>query len=160
MSYKIIILAPSAGGKSTLMRYLRENTDLNIFETDEEVLKANNNIWPSDNDYKNKVLVPQTTEEIIKKDNIIFFASYIPTELVKKSKANGFRIIVINLTFEQLAERNKKRMNEENYNDATPWFKGQLDNYQKLSKDNLIDEKIDGSHAVLQIAEEIIKLTK
>jgi guanylate kinase len=33
---KIIILAPSAGGKSTLMRYLREHTKLNVREMDEE----------------------------------------------------------------------------------------------------------------------------
>jgi predicted ABC-type ATPase len=160
MSYKIIVLAPSAGGKSTLMRYLRKYTDLHISETDEEVLKANSNIWPTDNNYKNQVLVPQTTEEIIKKEDIIFFASYIPTELIRKAKENGFRIIVINLTLEQLAERNKKRMNEENYDDATPWFKGQLDDYQRLSEEDLIDEKINGNQPVLQIAEEIIKLTK
>ena len=46
MSYKIIILAPSCGGKSSLMRYLREHTDLHIVETDEEVMKANNDVWP------------------------------------------------------------------------------------------------------------------
>jgi len=37
-----MILAPSAGGKSKLMRYLREHSDLQVAETDEEVTKANN----------------------------------------------------------------------------------------------------------------------
>jgi hypothetical protein len=33
------------------MRYLREHTDLYIAETDEEVMKANNDVWP-DNEIK------------------------------------------------------------------------------------------------------------
>ena len=44
MNYKIIVLAPSCGAKSSLMRYLREHTDLQIAETDEEVMKANNDV--------------------------------------------------------------------------------------------------------------------
>ncbi len=81
MTYKIIVLAPSCGGKSSLMRYLREHTDLQIAETDEEVMKANNDVWP-DNDFKNQVLVPQTTKEIISRKNVIYFASYIPNDLL------------------------------------------------------------------------------
>ena len=60
MNYKLIILAPSCGGKSSLMRYLREHTGLHIAETDEEVMKANDGVWPDD-ELKNKVLVPKTT---------------------------------------------------------------------------------------------------
>lgn len=82
-TYKLIILAPSCGGKSSLMRYLREHTDLHIAETDEEVMKANNDVWPDD-ELKNKVLVPRTTNEIISRENVVYFASYIPTELIQK----------------------------------------------------------------------------
>ncbi|HUD06604.1 MAG TPA: hypothetical protein VMR34_01835 [Candidatus Saccharimonadales bacterium] len=76
MSKKLIVLAPSLGGKSTLMRYLREHTDLVIAEMDEEVMKANNNTWPTDDDYKNKILVPKIVKEIIKKDKVIVMVQY------------------------------------------------------------------------------------
>lgn len=56
MNYKIIILAPSAGRKSTLMQHLREHSKLKVAETDEEVTKANNGVWPDD-EYKNNVLI-------------------------------------------------------------------------------------------------------
>ena len=158
MNYKIIILAPSAGGKSTLMRYLREHTDLHISETDEEVLKANNNIWPADNDYKNRILVPQIAEEIIRQDNVIFFASYIPTELIKKAEENGFKVVLLNLTLDQLKKRNIKRMEKEGYEDAMPWFKGQLDNYKRLSNERLVDEIIDGNKPTNQICDELVNM--
>ncbi len=94
MAYKLLILAPSAGGKSTLLRYLREHTDLNIAETDEEVMKANMGEWPDDK-LKNEILVPQTTKEIISRPAVVYFASYIPEELIKSARSNGFRIILL-----------------------------------------------------------------
>ncbi len=109
MNYKLIILAPSCGGKSSLMRYLREHTDLHIAETDEEVMKANNDVWPDD-ELKNKVLVPKTTNEIITRENVIYFASYIPTELLQKAKKKGFKIIVLETPLEVLNKRNTNRM--------------------------------------------------
>ena len=158
MNYKLIVLAPSTGGKSTLMRYLREHTDLHVVETDEEVMKANNNVWPDDNNYKDQVLLPKVTNEIIKQDDVLFIASYIPTELLRKAKERGFKIIILQLTLEELKRRNAKRMNEESYDDATPWFKGQLEDYQRLSQEGLVDSIIDGHQNISQIVGEITRL--
>lgn len=159
MSYKLIILAPSCGGKSSLVRYLREHTDLHIAETDEEVMKANNNVWPDD-DLKNKVLVPQTTNEIISRENVIYFASYIPTELIQKAKMSGFKIIVLEIPLHELVKRNTERMSVEGYDDVSQWFSGQLDSYKELSKRNLIDQAINGNQQIDKTAEEIQRLTK
>jgi dephospho-CoA kinase len=158
MAYKLIILAPSAGGKSTLMRYLREHTGLHITETDEEVMKANNNVWPSD-ELKNEILVPQTTKEIITRDSVVYFASYIPEELIKKARLNGFKVILLTISIEELVKRNKKRMQLENYQDATPWFAMQLDDYERLKKSGLIDVVIDGTQTVEILAEQIVSFT-
>jgi len=154
VSYKIIILAPSAGGKSTLMRYLREHSTLHVAETDEEILRANNGTWPTD-DYKNKVLIPQTTNEIISQTNIVYLAKDMPDDLLRKARDNGFKVIVLRLTLQQLNERNTRRINEEGYDDASQWFKGQLEHLENLSKAGLVDEYIDGNLPTAEIASKL-----
>lgn len=157
MNYKLIILSPSCGGKSSLMRYLREHTDLHIAETDEEVLKANNGVWPDD-ELKNKVLVPKTTNEIITRENVIYFASYIPTELLQKAKEKDFKIIVLETPLEVLNKRNTNRMKVEGYDDVSQWFKGQLDNYQSLAEKHIVDQEVNGNQTVEKVAAEIKSL--
>jgi len=151
MNYKLIILSASCGGKSSLMRYFREHTDFHIAETDEEVMKANNDVWP-DNELKNKVLVPKTTNEIISRDNVIYFASYIPTDLLSKAKSKGFKIILLDVPLEVLNIRNKKRMEEEGYDDVSQWFEGQLNNFEELKKDGIIDVTINGNSSTADVA--------
>ncbi len=84
MSYKIMILAPSAGGKSTLTRYLREHTDLHVAETDEEVVKANGSncgrsCWLNEKLEQIRALTPLTTPAMKKIDDssIFFMAVYV-----------------------------------------------------------------------------------
>ena len=154
MNYKIIVLSPSCGGKSSLMRYLREHTDLHIAETDEEVMKANNDVWP-DNDLKNKVLVPQTTNEIISRENVIYFASYVPGDLLLKAKQKGFKIVILEVPLKVLNERNEKRMAEEKYDDVSPWFSGQLDNFKELKSKGITDYFINGNQAIEKVADNL-----
>ena len=160
MAYKLIILAPSCGGKSTLMRYLREHSNLDIAESDEEVMGANNDIWPSDHDLKNKILIPLITKEIIKSDSVIFFASYIPEDSIREARDKGFKVALLDISMEELIQRNKKRMAQENYQDATPWFAMQLDDYEQLKKSGLIDTKIDGAKNVEKLSKEIITMAE
>jgi len=154
MNYKIIVLAPSCGGKSSLMRYLREHTDLHIAETDEEVMKANNNVWPN-NDLKNKVLVPQTTNEIISRESVIYFASYIPDDLLIKAKQKGFKIVILEVPLNILSERNEKRMADEKYDDVSPWFNGQLDNFKELKSKGITNYSINGNQDIEKVADDL-----
>lgn len=155
MPKQLIILAPSAGGKSTLMRYLRENTDLPVFEMDEEVLSANGNKWPDDNDYKDNVLVPLIVEKIIDKPEAVYLASYVPDDLLKEAHTKGFRVVLINVSLAELIKRNKKRMEVEKYADSTTWLQPQLDSFNKLAEKGLIDTHIDGHQDTASIASEI-----
>ena len=155
-----MVLAPSAGGKSTLMRYLREHTDLHIAETDEEVVKANNNEWPSDDEYKDSVLIPQTTSEIISRAEVVYFMKDVPVDLLKKARQNGFKVVVLKLTINQLKDRNTKRMKEEGYDDASQWLQGQLDELDRLNHQGLVDVIIDGNLPTPRIADEILGLIK
>jgi len=141
------------------MRYLREQSELEITETDEEVMKANNNIWPSDHDLKNKILIPLITKEIIKSDSVIFFASYIPEDSIREARDKGFKVALLHISMEELIQRNKKRMAQENYQDATPWFAMQLDDYEQLKKSGLIDVVIDGTQTIEILAEQIVSFT-
>jgi predicted ABC-type ATPase len=159
MSKRLIILAPSAGGKSTLMRYLRDNTNLPIFEMDEEIMSANHNEWPSDNQYKDDVLVPKIVQAIIEKPEAIYLASYIPEDLLETARAKGFRIVLINISLHELMNRNKKRMDKEKYADSTPWLQLQLDSFDSIVEKGLIDTQIDGHQDTETIADEIIAIT-
>jgi predicted ABC-type ATPase len=158
MSKRLIILAPSAGGKSTLMRYLRENSNLSVFEMDEEVMSANGDKWPDDNNYKDTVLVPQIVAKIINKPNAIYIASYVPEVLLKKARSKGFCVVLINVTLVELTERNKKRMEAERYADSTPWLQLQLNTFNKLVEKGLIDHQIDGHKDIDNIARKIVAL--
>ena len=152
---KLILLAPSAGGKSTLMRYMRENTDFNLREMDEEVLKENDNKWPDDNDYKDRVLVPRIVKKIIGEDDVLYLASYVPEELLVKARNSGFRVLLIDISKEELDRRNKERTDDEHYADASPWLQLQLDTFDKLKNKGLVDETIDGHSSTKEIASAI-----
>lgn len=160
MSYKVIILGPSAAGKSTLMRYLRKRTDLRISEMDEEVTKANGGKWPSDNKYKDQVLVPKIVDDILKEDEVVYIASYIPADLVEKAKQSGFKIALLQLGHKQFGERNTQRIKAEGYDDASPWFQKQLDAYRKLNEAGLVDEVINAHDSTSEIADKVLRLTR
>lgn len=118
-------------------------------------MKANGGKWPSDNDYKDQVLVPRIVEDIIKKPEIVYLASYVPKGLIEKARQNGFQVVSIHVTLEELQVRNKNRMEEEGYDDATPWQQLQLDNFSELTESGLIDVQIDGHQEPKGIAKEI-----
>ena len=158
MSKRLIILAPSAGGKSTLMRYLRDNSDLPVFEMDEEVMRANGNEWPRDNDYKDKVLVPQIVKNILEKPRVVYLASYIPEDLLEIARTKGFKVILIAVSVDELLKRNNKRIEQENYDDSSPWIEGQLKTYKGLVEKGLVDVSINGEQDIKTIADEIITL--
>ncbi len=139
------------------MRYMRKHTDLEIAETDELVMEANNGAWP-DNDLKNNVLVPKTTLEVISRQNVIYFASFVPDELIIKARASGFKVLVLSLPHDELLRRNKQRMKDEGYQDAEPWFEIQLSTYERLSDQGLVDEVIDAKKDVKSLSEQIVSL--
>ncbi len=157
MGYKLLVLAPSAGGKSTLTRYLREHSDLNIAETDEEVVKANNGVWPPSG--KDKELVRQTAIEVLSRDNIVYMMKDMPRDLLLLARKQGFKVVVLDLTHAQLLEHNKKRMAEEGYDDASEWFAGQLKELNSHVADNLVDEHINGNLPTAEIAATIVQLS-
>ena len=140
------------------MRYLRQHSSLNIREMDEEVMKANNDIWPDDNAYKDQVLVPKVLQEILQMKGVIYLTSYVPEELLKEARNHDFKIVLLDISLEELQRRNQERMKVEGYADATPWLQLQLDTFARLSKDGLIDVIVEGENLAPVIAEELLSL--
>ena len=120
-------------------------------------MRANNNIWPDD-ELKNKVLVPETTDEILSREAVIYLASYIPDKLLVKARGLGFKIVLLHIDMQSLQDRNMQRMSVENYQDATPWLQMQLDTFERLKSTGLIDEVIDGTQTTEELATYISKL--
>lgn len=155
-NYKVIILGAQCSGKTTIVRFLRETKDLPIIEEDEAFTKLNNGTYPSDIEYKENVLRPKLEEEIKKSENLIFITSYCNPDLVRDLKSKGFKIIQLVLDRAKLEERNKKRMAEQGYDDATQWMEENLKFHQKMQDEGLVDKIIDTDKPVEEVAKDIL----
>lgn len=154
---KLLVIGPQLSGKTTLARYLREHTDLNISEVDEEILAANDGTWPSDNAHKDKVLIPAIYQRMAQLDNIVFFANYFaPLSQVETFRAAGFTVVLLELPYEEMLRRNKHRMEQEGYEDATQWLMGQLENHNEIRKAGLVDRVIDATLPTSEVAQLLI----
>ncbi len=154
---KILVIGPQLSGKTTLVRYLRQHTNLNASEIDEEILAANGGVWPSDNDYKDDVLIPEIYQKVAKQEHIIFFANYFyPLSQVEMFKDHGFTVVQLKLSYDEMLRRNHDRMEHEGYEDATPWLKGQLENHEEILAAGLIDKTIDATLPTAEITNQLL----
>ena len=156
--YKVIIIGTSLTGKTMLIRYLREKSNLQIQEIDEELTKLNGGSFPKDDNYKNTVLVPQVKAKVLLNENILFFtnAHYFTPEDLLTVRQKGFKIVQLFLNKEELEKRNKQRVQNEGYEDHSRWFDSML-KYQKEIKDKgLIDKVIETNKPVEEVAQELM----
>jgi len=155
--YKAIVIGTSLTGKTTLMRYLRKTSNLQIQEIDEELTQLNGGHWPKDDNYKNSVLVPKIKKNVLSHDNILFFtnAHYFSALDLEIARQKDFKIIQLFVDKEELERRNKNRMENEGYEDHSQWFDSMLQ-YQKDIKDKgLVDKVIETNKPVEEIAQDL-----
>lgn len=160
MKDKVIIIGASTVGKSSLVKYLRETTNLVLDEMDEMLTRMNNGVYPKDGDLKHKVLMPQMVQEILGQDKIIFFANTNAFSLEDLETAHtlGFMIILLVLSPEKMEVRNKQRMEHEGYDDISMYFKYMIE-YQELIKDKrVVDKEINTDQPVESIAGELLEI--
>jgi hypothetical protein len=156
---KAIIIGTSLSGKTTLVRYLRTNTKLPILEIDEELTRVNNGVYPTDDNYKHTVLTPQIIEDVLGRNEVVFFTNtdYFTLEDLKIAQKNGFRIVQLSLDLIELQKRNKFRVENEGYSDLSQWLEGMI-NYQTTIKEKgLVDKVIDAKQTTENIANELIE---
>ena len=154
---KIIVIGPSLSGKTTLVKELRKNTNLLISEIDEELTALNGGEYPSDIDHKNNVLLPQVIKKILNQKELIFFTNtnFFSEKDLKNAKNLGFKIIQLNVDYQELLNRNSNRIKTENYQDSSPWLKGMLAYQKDIQEKGLVDAVIDANKPISEIIDRL-----
>jgi len=150
---KVIIIGSSLSGKTTLVKELRKNNCPLVSEMDEELTTLNKGEYPLDIDYKNNILLPKVIKKVLNQKDIVFFtnANYFSEKDLKKAKNLGFKIIQLNVDYQELLNRNSNRIKTENYQDSSPWLKGMLAYQKDIQENGLIDAVIDANKPVSEI---------
>lgn len=157
---KALVIGASLSGKTNIVKYLRSNTDVRVSEMDEELTKLNKGDYPTDNEYKHKVLSPKIISEILNQENIVFFTNtdYFTLDDLLKAKEKGFKIIQLEIDLDELKRRNEYRVANEGYDDLSKWFKGMLQYQEVLKKKGIIDKTVHADQPVENIVKEIQKV--
>ena len=153
---KIVILGPQCSGKTTLKKCLQKHSDLPLVEEDEIFSDLNGGSYPTDIEYKEKLLRPKLEDKIRQSDNVIFLTSYCSFSLLNELKSKGFKIIQLVLEKEEFEKRNKKRMEKEGYDDANMWANQVFGFHQELKDKGLTDMEINANQPIEVIAKKIL----
>ncbi len=126
-----------------------------IIEEDEAFTRLNGGTYPTDIDFKENILRPRLEKEIRNTENIIFITSYCNPLLLKELKSKGYKITQLVCDREKLLERNKKRMEENGYDDARQWLDENLVFHQEVQGQGLVAKTIDTDRPIEMVAEEL-----
>lgn len=156
--YKAVIIGTSLSGKTTVIRYLRENTQLFIKEIDEELTTLNGGSYPNDDVYKHTVLAPKIIAKVLESEKILFFTNvdYFTPENLFAARQKGFKIIQLYVDKEELNKRNKYRIENDGYEDHSQWFDAMLQYQTNIKDKGLVDTVINTQKPVETIAQELI----
>lgn len=157
MVNKSLIIGSSLTGKTTLVKYLRDNLNMEVLEIDEELNRLNGGTFP-DMEYKNNVLIPKIKNEVLNKDEIIFFSNvhYYTPEDIEVARQRGFKIILLSVDRRELKARNQHRVENEGYKDQRQWLDAQLQRQREIEDKGLIDMVIETNRPVEDIAQELV----
>jgi len=155
---KLIVIAPSLAGKTTLARYLKPLLLTRVCEIDELITKINGGVFPTDDNYKHRVIAPKVIKYILDQESILFLTNtdYWGSNDLVKAKENGFKIVLINTPKDELLRRNVERMKHEGYADMSVFIDGML--LYMNSVKNLADREIDGTLRYQEIGDIIVAL--
>lgn len=156
---KAIIIGTSLAGKTTLIKYLRNTTKLPVSEMDEELTRLNNNVYPTDDNYKHSVLTPKVVNSILDLNEIIFFTNtdYFTPQNLREARKKGFKVIQLLLNIEELQRRNEFRVKNEGYSDLSKWFEGMIKYQENIKLEGLVDKEIVATKPVEDIANELLR---
>jgi shikimate kinase len=153
---KIFVFAVQCGGKTTLAKYLRNLTDHEVVEMDDEIVQLNGGSWPRDMQHKITNLEPIVYSDISAKHDVIFIDSHLATERAIKLKGSNFKILYVELSRGELTQRNKHRFESGSQDDAIQWIDMELKNAEELHDKGLFDYAINGEQPTEKIAKELL----
>lgn len=157
---KLFVFAVQCAGKTTVAKYLRMNTNFNVVEIEDEILKLNAGRWPKDDHFKEEVLIPQILEQICAMPEVIFFENHMSVERTVQLKKAGFSVVLLKVSRDELLRRNQRRIEKEGYDDASKWIDSEIENASELERHKLIDASIDGESSTEEVAGGIINLAR
>lgn len=160
MKDKVIVIGASTVGKSSLIKYLREHTNLVIDEMDEMLTRMNDGVYPKDGDYRHKILEPRMVKEVLAQDNVIFFSNtniFSIADLEHAHKLN-FLIVLLILSREKMEMRNKQRMELEGYDDVSMYFRYMLEYQEQIKAGGVVDKEIATDQPVDSVAAELLEI--
>ncbi len=155
---KAIIIGSSLSGKTTVVRHLRENYDLNVSEMDEELTEINGGKFPKDAKKKHDVLAPKVIKQILSLPNILFFTNtdYFSDQQLTNAKKLGFTIVQLYLKLNDLEKRNRYRIENEGYDDMSQWLEGMVIYQDRIFKKRLVDHRINATKPTPEIVEDLL----
>ena len=157
---RLFILGAAGSGKTSLCRYLRgfpaRRQALDVVDVDDEVLRLNWGVWP-DIDTKNNVVRPQMFEFVCAIPDVLVFDSYLFVEESVLLHHAGFKIVLLEVSEEEIRRRQAVRLAEEGWTNVE-WFDWNQSAIQTLQEADLIDYVISGEGDVGFVAAEILRL--
>lgn len=155
---KILIIGTQLAGKTTLVKYMKAHTDAVVTEIDKEILIRNSNSWPKNKEYIDNVLIPEIIKQILQQERIIVFASYLSKDYIHLLKQENFKIVILEISREEIIKRNKDRVLAINRDNASHWIVGEIELQEELEKEGIVDDYIDAEQPTKIIADTILRL--
>lgn len=154
---KAIVIGVSTSGKSTIIKHLRPITQANILEIDDELERLNGGEYPKDLEYKDKILVPKIIEDILKREEIIFFTNpnYFTIQDLQFAREKGFKVIQLHLELDQMRIRNQYRVQYQGYDDLSIWFEGMIAYQEDILKRGLVDHVVNTNQPIEKVVTEL-----
>lgn len=156
MTYRVLVLGACCAGKTSLHEALRDR--LHVIESDDAVLERTEGIWPSDASEIRRLVV-QIAAEALAMEDVILISSFVPTEMIRAARADGFTVALLRVPLAELERRNRERQRAGGHGDMSHWFASQLQSYADLDAEHLIDLDIDGTQPLARVAASVAALT-
>lgn len=151
---RLFVVGAPCSGKSTVAAFLRDEFRVNAIDVDDEILRLNDGVWPSDLDTKNEVLLPRVLNEALQMESVVLFNSYLFVSHAAQLREAGFRILLLEVPEEELRRRDASRFAKEGWTNIE-WFDWHQSVISELRAHGFIDQVIPGDQEVRAVARAI-----
>ena len=154
---RTLVAGAPCSGKTTVARLLREAHGRNAVDCDHEIGRLNGGVWPDDFDTKNHVLLPRVLHAATVSDDILLFNGYTPLVYVQRLRRAGFRIVLLDVSDDELLRRHAQRLAEEGWTNVE-WFETNKADIEELRATGWVDHTISGSAPPHQVATALLRV--
>ena len=154
---RLFVIGIACAGKTTVARYLRECSDLNVVDMDDAIGRFNGGVWP-DIPTKNNVVLPKVLAEVRAMSDVVLFGS-LNVEQTQKLRQDGFYTVLLDVSENELRRRHAVRLAEEGWTNAQ-WFEHEQSVMRELRHNDVFDHVLSGEQSVASVAEEILSLAE